>query len=138
MAYTFTDHYRPVRIILRLNGILIGGGLGLTLLLYPAALLSNLGFATDVAWTTRIGGAALLGLGLDLLFASSEPEPPFSSLLSAMLSNGLIAISLLIAYFQNELTPSTGPGYALLIGIFVLALLTAVLPIPYVRTESHR
>lgn len=134
MAYTFTDHYRSVRIMLRIDGLIVGVGLGLLLLIYPTQLLSNLGFATGgPGWPARLGGSSLLGLGVGLLVAASEPELRMAPLLAAILSNGLIALTLFVAYFQGEMAGLTLAGLLLLVVIFVTCLLTAVLPIPYIR-----
>jgi hypothetical protein len=134
MAYTFTDHYRAVRIVLRIDGLIVGAGLGTVLLVYPAGLLSDLGFTlSGPAWAARLGGSSLVGLGIGLIAAASERELRMAPLLAAMISNGLMAISLFFAYFQGELADLSAWGILLLILIFVICLLTTVLPIPYVR-----
>jgi hypothetical protein len=134
MAYTFTDHYRTVRMILRVDGLVVGVGLGMLLLIYPVDLLSELGFAASgPAWAARVGGSGLMGLGIGLIAAAHEPELRAASLLAAMVSNGLLALSLLFAYFQGELAELSAWGFLLLILLFVICLLTTVLPIPYVR-----
>ena len=46
MAYSFTDIYRPLRAILRLNGLLIGCGLGGVLLLASPVMLLRWGLLT--------------------------------------------------------------------------------------------
>ena len=103
MAYTFTDHYRPARLCLRVNAILIGLGLGLLLLVYPRELFVAAGVTLGSAWTARIGGGALIGLGIGLLAASMERDLHPAWLLAAIVGNGAIAISLLIAYFEGEM-----------------------------------
>lgn len=134
MAYTFTDHYRTVRIILRVDGLVVGVGLGALLLVYPVALLSDLGFTvTGPGWAARLGGAGLMGLGIGLIAAAGERELRVASLLAAMTGNGLIAFSLFYSYFQGELTGLSLWGSVLLIVVFVIALLATVMPIPYVR-----
>lgn len=134
MAYTFTDHYRAVRIILRIDGLVVGVGLGTLLLIYPTQLFTALGFAVStISWPARIGGSSLLGLGIGLIVASSEPELRVASLLAATFSNGLIALSLFIAYFQGEFAGLSPWGVLILLFVFVICLLTTVLPIPYVR-----
>ncbi len=134
MAYTFTDHYRPVRMMLRVDGLVIGVGLGTLLLIYPVDLLMDLGFAAgSPSWPARLGGSSLIGLGIGLLIAASEPELRIASLMAAMISNALIAVSLLMAYFQGELADLSAWGFLLLMLLFVICLIMAVLPIPYVR-----
>ena len=140
MAYTFTDHYRAVRWILRIDAVVVGLGVGALLLVYPEPLLNSVGFiASGSSWPARIGGSGLLGQGLGLLFAASEPELRVASLLSAIVSNGLIAMTLLFAYMQNELNNLTFVGSLALIAIFIICLLATVMPIPYLRgVERYR
>jgi uncharacterized membrane protein YccC len=134
MAYTFTDHYRPIRIVLRIDGIVVGIGLGLLMLIYPTELLASFGFAVSgPTWTARLSGSSLLGLGVGLILAANEPEVRMGSLLAAIISNGLIALTLMVAYLQGELGNLRFWGYTILLVVFVVCLLTAVLPIPYVR-----
>lgn len=138
MAYSFNDPYRPVRIVLRLDAVVVGMGLGLLLLIYPTELLTSWGFdATGPAWSARIGGSSLLGLGVGLLLAASERELRVAPLIAAVLSNGLIALSLLSAYLQQELDHLTSMGYLLLVVVFGLCLLTVVMPIPYFRSNRR-
>jgi hypothetical protein len=134
MAYTFTDHYRTVRMILRVDGLVVGVGLGTLLLIYPVEFLTDLGFAASgAAWAARVGGSGLLGLGIGLIAAANEAELRAASLLAAMFSNGLLALSLLVAYLQGELSNLSVWGLLLLILLFVVCLLTTIMPIPYVR-----
>lgn len=134
MAYTFTDHYRPVRLMLRIDGLVVGLGLGTLLLIYPIDLLTELGFAAgSPGWPARVAGSSLIGLGIGLFVAAGEPDLRAASLLTSMISNALIAVSLLFAYFQGELADLSAWGLLLLIVLFVTCLVTAVLPIPYIR-----
>lgn len=137
MAYTFTDHYRTVRLFLRLNGIFVGLALGLLLLIYPRDWLSAAGIALGSAWTARIGGSALIGLGIGLLSASGESDLRPATLLAAMISNGAIAVSLLIAYVGGEMDSLHPLGALVLLLVFIICLLTAVLPIPYLRARTE-
>ena len=138
MAYTFTDHYRTVRLFLRVNAVLIGLGLGLLLLFYPQDWLTAAGISLGSAWTARLGGGALIGLGICLLSASTEVDLRPAALLAAVISNAAIAISLLIAYFEGALNTLHPVGAVGILAVFTLCLLTAVLPIPYLRLQSHR
>ena len=134
MAYTFTDHYRPLRMMLRVDGVVIGLGLGVLMLIYPVDLLMDLGFAAgSPSWPARLAGSSLIGLGIGLIIAASEPELRAASLMAAMISNALIAVSLLMAYFQGELADLSAWGFLLLMLLFVISLIMAVLPIPYMR-----
>ena len=138
MAYTFIDHYRTVRLFLRLNAVLIGLGLGLLLLIGPRDWLMAAGIALDSAWTARIGGSALIGLGIGLLSASVEADLHPASLLAATISNGAISVSLLIAYFQGEMEALPPLGAAALLVVFVVCLLTAVLSAPYIGRKAKQ
>lgn len=136
MAYTFTDHYRATRLCLRVNAVLIGLGLGLLLLIYPRDLFMTAGITLGTAWTARIGGGALIGLGIGLLSASMETDLHPATLLGAVISNGAISISLLIAYFEGDMEALHPLGTAGLLVIFVVCLLTAVLSTPHIRRRA--
>ena len=138
MAYTFTDHYRAPRLLLRVNAVLIGLGLGLLLLIYPRDLLVAAGITLGSAWTARIGGSALIGLGIGLLSAAAESDLQPASLLVATISNGAISISLLVAYFEGDMDALHPLGAAGLLVIFVVCLLTAVLSAPYIRRKARQ
>lgn len=133
MAYTFIDHYRPIRTMLRVNALVVGLGLGLVLLLHPVDLLLVLGFGVGSPLLSRLAGSALLGLGIGQLLAAAEADLRAGTLVAASVSNGLVAASLFVAYLSGELNGLTGWGYLVLILLFGVCLLTAVLPIPYLR-----
>jgi len=133
MAYTFVDHYRPIRTILRVDALVVGLGLGLVLLLHPTNWFDALGFAAGAPTMARLAGSALVGLGVGLLLAAADPELSVGTLISAIVSNSLLAASLLIAYLAGEIGRLTPWGYLVLLLLFVVCLLTAVLPIPYLR-----
>lgn len=138
MAYTFTDHYRAARLLLRANAVLIGLGLGLLLLIYPRDLLAAAGITLGSAWTARIGGSALIGLGIGLLSAAAQSDLQPASLLAATISNAAVSISLLIAYFEGEMEALHPLGAAGLLAIFFICLLTAVLSAPYIRRKGRQ
>ena len=136
MAYTFTDHYRAARLCLRVNAVLIGLGLGLLLLIYPRDLFMTAGITLGSAWTARIGGSALIGLGIGQLSAAAASDLPPAPLFATVICNGAIAISLLIAYFDGEMAALHPFGIAGLLLIFVVCLLTAVLSAPHIRRKA--
>ena len=136
MAYTFTDHFRAARLCLRVNAVLIGLGLGLLLLIYPRDLFLTAGITLGSAWTARIGGGALIGLGIGQLAASMEGELRQTSLLAAIVSNGAITISLLLSYFEGEMKGLHPVGSGILVLIFVICLLTVVLSAPHIRQRA--
>ena len=82
---------------------------------------------------SRLAGSALLGLGIGQLLAAAEADLRAGTLVAASVSNGLVAASLFVAYLSGELNGLTGWGYLVLILLFGVCLLTAVLPIPYLR-----
>jgi len=133
MAYTFVDHYRPIRTLLRIDGLVVGLGLGLLLLIHPVALLAALGFGSGSVLLSRLAGSALIGLGVELLLAAAEPDLRAGTLVAAIFSNGLLAASLFLAYLAGDLSGLTPWGYLLLLVLFVICLLSAVLPIPFLR-----
>ncbi len=133
MAYTFIDHYRPIRTMLRVDGLVVGLGLGLLLLLHPVALLDALGLDAGSPLMSRLAGSALVGLGVGLLLAAAEADLAAGTLVAAIISNGLLAASLFVAYLAGDLSQLTLWGYLLLLLLFVVCLLSAVLPIPYLR-----
>ena len=138
MAYTFNDHYRAARLLLRVNAVTIGLGLGALLLVYPRDLLELAGITLGSAWAARIGGSALIGLGIGLLSAAAQAELQPAVLLAALISNSAMSISLLIAYFEGDLDALHPVGAGGLLVIFVICLLTAVLSVPYVRRKARQ
>ncbi|RLT35163.1 MAG: hypothetical protein DWI57_15800 [Chloroflexi bacterium] len=133
MAYTFIDHYRPIRAMLRVDALVVGLGLGLVLLIHPVDMLTGLGFGMGSPLLSRLAGSALLGLGIGQLLAAAEADLRAGTLVAAIISNGLLAASLFVAYLSGELTELTTWGYLLLLVLFVISLLSAVLPIPFLR-----
>lgn len=136
MAYTLTDQFRPLRLAMRLNGVVIGLGLGLLLLLTPHTTLITWGiFTGPVFWPLRMAGGVLIGLGVLFVLSASQEinNPPL--LLTMLIVNTLLAVVLLIAYLQQEFTHLTLGGRFLLILIFVFCLAGALAPLRYLRTE---
>jgi hypothetical protein len=133
MAYTFVDHYRSIRTVLRVDALVVGLGLGSFLLLHPVDLLTLLGFEISAPLMSRLAGSALLGLGVGLLLAAAEADLRAGTLVSAIISNGLLAASLFVAYLNGDLGRLTAWGYVVLLLLFGICLLTTVLPIPYLR-----
>lgn len=138
MAYTFTDHYRAVRWVLRADALVVGLGVGTVLLVQPAWMLQWLGVHTGTApWVGRIGGSVLWGLALGMLAAAGESEVRRPMLLAAAVSNGLMVVSLLAAYLQPAFLDLTWWGTFFLLVVFATCLLTTVLPLPYLFTAQR-
>jgi hypothetical protein len=134
MAYTLSDHFRSLRMILRLNGLLVDLTFGLLLLLTPHSSLMAWGVYTGgLLWPTRLAGAALLSLGLLFVLAANQDTIHTSVAIALMLSHSLLALVLLVAYLQQEMASLPLLGRLLLVAIFVLALAGAVIPIRYLR-----
>jgi hypothetical protein len=139
MAYSFTDVYRPLRTVLRLNGLVIGLGLGLLLFVTPRSTLQGWGvLAVGPVWPARLAGALLITLGVFWLLAASEDVIGSTALITTMLGHGLIAIVLLMAYLQRDLGDLSLPGLLLLGVIFILCLVGALLPLRYLRADYRR
>jgi multisubunit Na+/H+ antiporter MnhG subunit len=136
MAYTLTDHFRPLRLIMRINGLAVEIVLGLLLLVTPRGILSDWGLLTGgYIWPLRLAGAAMIALGLFLLLLSSLDMSRPSLLLAITATHTLFALVLLVAYFQQEFSQLNGLGRILLIVVFVLCLAGAVTPLRYLRAE---
>jgi hypothetical protein len=136
MAYSFSDLYRPLRISMRINGAAVGLACGLLLLWSPERVVEFLRISENGSmWPVRLAGAALTGLGVFLLMASGERiiHPPV--LFSVIVSNGLIAVVLLLSYLQGDLAQLSLGGSLILVCIVALCLIGAVLPVRYLRAE---
>ncbi|RIK36942.1 MAG: hypothetical protein DCC55_25805 [Chloroflexi bacterium] len=139
MAYTLSDHYRPLRIALRVNGSTVGVALGLALLTLSRHALAAWGlYQGGSLWPMRLAGAALLALGLLFLLIASQPEIGLSMLVPIITANTLIALVLLVGYFQQEFAGLTIAGRILLVIIFALCLVGVLAPLPYLRAEYRR
>ncbi|MBV7331905.1 hypothetical protein KFU94_27480 [Chloroflexi bacterium TSY] len=136
VAYSLTDYYRPIRMIFRLNGFIIGLGVGAFLLIFPRNLMIGWGLqVAGPAWPARIAGSVLIALGCLFVASAGQRIIHVPILLSAVMSNGLIAIVLLLSYLQREFAELSITGQAVLIVVFLLCLITAVLPLRYIRAD---
>jgi len=135
MAYTLSDPFRSLRIVLRLCGAVMAL-LGLALLLAPMGALANwFTLAASPLWPLRLAGGGLLTLGIYYLLASSERILGLPVLVTCALGNGLAAIILVTAYLQQDLAGLTWLGQLLLILVFMIYLVGAVTPLRYLRAE---
>lgn len=136
MAYSLNDVYRFLRMVMRLNGITVGFGLGLLLLITSRDDLAAWGvYGGDTIWPVRMAGSLLAALGVMLLLAAQERIVSGPSMVAMSLANALVAVVLLMAYLQQELAALNPLGQALLIAIFLMCLIGAVFPLRYVRAE---
>lgn len=136
MAYSFNDPYRILRWVLRLNGIVVGLGLGLLLLTYPGQLLTIWGLnPEDPAWPARLGGASLIGMGINYWSMAETATMRSQAVIGVILANAVLAGVLFVSYLQGDLTNVTRLGQLLLFVIFALCLACVVLPISFLREE---
>ena len=138
MAYSFTDIYRPLRTVLRINGAGIGCAVGGVLLLAPSTTLLRWGMlTTEPMWTTRLAGALLIVLGVYFLMAAGQAAIDRTTLVTSLLGHGLIALVLLMAYLQRDLAGLNWLGRISLVVIFILCLAGALLPLRYLRLANQ-
>lgn len=137
MAYSLGDFYRPLRLTLRINGLLLGFGIGGLLLIFPRLLLPNGDplVASGPIWLVRCAGALLIALGCLFLLASTEEIISRPILITATVAHGLVALILLVSYVQREFGGLGVVGSVVLVITFLLCLVGAVMPLRYVRTE---
>lgn len=139
MAYTLSDQYRPLRIALRINGSTVGVALGLALLTLSKETLLTWGlYQAGALWPMRLAGAALLALGLIFLLIAGQQAISLPLLATVTIANTLVALVLLLAYFQQEFAALTLLGRILLVLIFALCLAGALAPLPYLRAEYRQ
>jgi len=137
MAYTLGDPFRPLRFMLRLNGLLIGLLLGFLFFVLPATLLVRWGLAVDgTFWLLRLTGANHIALGSFLLIAAGQHTMNRVLLFTAALTHGLWALTLFFAYMQREVMLTSLPGQIIFVLIFALCLIGAVLPLRYIRSSE--
>ena len=135
MAYTLGDPFRSLRLLLRTNGVLVGLILGVGLLAAPRTWLLSWGiYESGPLWPLRLAGASQLGLGLFFFLMASQDYLSRLMLVSTVIANSVLALVLLAAYLQEELTALSTVGQLLFVLIFLLYLLGAVIPLRYVRS----
>ena len=136
MAYSLGDPYRPLRIILRINGVIVGLGAGAALAFFPRAVMANSGLQGDGGlWVARLAGAALLALGVLFVLGAGQRVPDLPLLVACTLFHGLTALLLLVSYLQRELTGLALGGQVALLVVFILCLAGALAPVRYFRAE---
>jgi hypothetical protein len=139
VAYSLNDVYRPLRAVMRVDGVVLGLGLGLVLLVMPRAWWSEWGlYGGGSIWMGRLAGALLVAFGFTLILAAQERIVSGPVMAGMALANGLMAVVLLVAYVQQDLAGLNWFGRVMLVMIFVLCLAGAVLPLRYVWAEYQR
>ena len=136
MAYSLNDVYRYLRIVMRINGVVVGLGLGTLLAFAPKNALAAWGvYAAGPVWPVRLAGGLLITLGVLLLLSAQERIVGGPSMAAMSLGNGVLALVLLVAYLQQDLAMLSLFGRLLLIAVFVLCLVGAIFPLQYLRAE---
>lgn len=136
MAYSLNDAYHYLRLIIRVNAIVVGFGLGLLLLVPSHATLENWGvYSIGPIWPVRLAGGLLLSLGVMLILAATERTVPASAMATMALANGFVAVVLLVAYLKNELASLGVVGQLGLIVVFAVCLVAAIFPLSHIRQE---
>lgn len=136
MAYSLGDLFRPLRVVMRVNGSLLGLGGGLALFLVRQATLVNLGIlAAEAGWPLRLAGAALIGLGIFLILSANERLIELPAIIGTVVTHGLFALVLLSAYLRNEFAGLNLLGQLFFVIIFFLCLVGAIVPLRYFQAE---
>jgi hypothetical protein len=136
MARSLGDIYAPLRLVLRLNGSLLGAGCGLLLLLTPVTFFVRSGlFAGGSLWPIRLAGAVLTALGVFWLLSANERLIEAPTLILTMLVHLLIAVVLLVCYVRGEFSALFWAGRALIVILFLLCLLGALTPLRYFQAD---
>lgn len=136
MAYSLNDAYRYLRVVMRVDGIIVGLGLGVLFAFFSRVALANWGvYTAGPVWPIRLAGGLLLTFGVLLLFAAQDRHMPASILLAMTLGNGIVALTLLVGYLQGEWIYLNLFGRLLLVVVFVVCLAGALFPLQYLRAE---
>ena len=136
LAYSLNDVYQYLRLVMRLDAIIVGIGLGLILLLPSRTALENWGvYTAGPVWPVRLIAGLLITLGVMLLLAASERIVPASAMVAMVLGNAFVAVILLVAYLQDELTLLGVVGQLGLILVFAVCLVAAIFPFSHIRRE---
>lgn len=137
MAYSLNDLYASLRVVMRLNGFLLGLLLGLLLLIFPHGWFTAWGiYDAGPVWPHRLVGALLIALGVILLLAAQERMVSSAVMLGMTIANGLMALVLLIAYMQGEFAALQLSGRIFLVAIVLLCLISAIAPLRFLRSDS--
>jgi len=120
---------------MRVDGLGDVGG-GLLLLLVPRLLLSTTGiYNGEPLWPHRIVGALLIALGVLLLLSAQDRIVSTASMLAMLIANALIAIVLVVSYLQGEFIGIGLFGQILLILLILVCVVSAIVPVRYLRTD---
>jgi hypothetical protein len=136
LAYSLNDLYSGLRAVMRVNGLVLGFGIGLLLLIFPRVLLLAAGlYSGEVLWPHRLVGGLLLAHGVTLLMSAQERIVSTAGMVVMLIANALIAIVLLVSYLRGEFAGMGLFGQIILVLVFLLCLISAIVPVRYLRTD---
>jgi len=136
LAYSLNDLYSGLRFVMRVNGIVLGLGLGPVLLIWPSRVAATAEPGSDVIqWPLRLAGGLLLTYGVMLLLAAQERVIGGAGMIGMMVGNALVALVLLVGYLQGEFGGLGLLGQIGLVAIFLLCLICVLTPLRYLRTD---
>jgi hypothetical protein len=92
-------------------------------------------YAGEALWPYRLVGSLLLALGLLLLMSAQDRVVSTASMVTMLIANGLMAVVLLISYLQGEFAGLGLVGQILLVLLFLICLISAIVPVRYLRTD---
>lgn len=138
MAYSLGDPYRPLRLVLRINGVIVGLALGGLLAVAPHSWLQGMGWSQGgAALPWRLAGVSLLSFGIFLLLSASNRDFDRTVLVPCLLFHALLAVALLVGYLRDGFAGLDATGGTLLLTIFLLCLAGALAPVRYFGAEYH-
>jgi hypothetical protein len=121
---------------MRVNGLVVGLGVGVLLLLFPQRVMTSAGlYSGEALWPHRLVGSLLLALGIMLLISAAERVVSTASMITMIIANALIAVVLLVGYLQGEFASLGLLGQIMLVLIFLICLISAIVPVRYLRTD---
>lgn len=136
MAYSLGDPYRPLRLVLRLNGVVIGLAFGTLLMLAPHAWLVSMGWSQGgAALPWRIAGVALVTIGLYWVLSAGSRDIDLAVLAPCLVFHSLLSVVLLLGYLRGDLAGLNALGGLLLLTVFLLSLAGALVPVRYFGAE---
>ena len=136
MAYSLNDLYSGLRFVMRVNGVMLGVGMGPLLLVWPSRVVAATEAGSDVVlWPLRLAGGLLLTYGVMLLLAAQERVIGGAGMIGLMVGNALLALVLLVGYLQGEFAGLGLLGQIGLVALFVFCLIGVLTPLRYLRTD---
>jgi hypothetical protein len=118
-----------------MNGLVIGLGGG-ALLFFPRGLMTAAGlYNGEALWPYRLAGGLLVALGLQFLLSAQDRIVGTAGMVTMIVANGVMAIVLLMGYLQGEFAGLGLWGQIALVLFFLLCLISAIVPVRYLRTD---